>query len=371
MMQVAPPENASAAPVSVVVCNYNGVSYLPACLDAIARLAEVDGRIDECIVVDNASTDASLTLLAERQKTDERLSVLEMPSNDGPASARNAGMRAARNRWVLALDNDATPRPDMLAKLRAALAAHPGTPVLQPRSVFRHEPDRVHYDGGSLHCAGLIALRNFYTPLAQAEGEGVVAVDVAVSVCLLVDRDRILALGGYEPSYFILFEDLDLSYRLRMAGDRILSVEDAIVEHDAGTPGVSFRKGTDYPSRRVFYHSRNRWLFLLRCYSARTLLLLSPALLLYELVWLGFAVSQGGLGSYVRGKAEVFRRRHELRSARAEIQARRLRADGGLLVGGPLTLTPSLRQGLLKRLVQGTLDLFVRAWWAVVRPLCT
>ena len=353
-------------PVSVVVCNYNGEGYLTACLDAIFAL---EGGVDECLVIDNQSTDRSLELIAERYP-EPRVRVISMPSNDGPARARNAGMRAAKNRLVLAVDNDAMPRPDLLSKLRAGLAATPDAAIVQPRSVFRHEPARVHYDGGHLHCAGLIALRNFYVPGADAEGEGLVELDVAVSVCLLVDRDRILELGGYDESMFILFEDLDLSYRLRAAGQRILSVEDAVVEHDAGTPGVSFRQGTDYPSSRVFYHSRNRWLFLLRCFSLRALLLLTPALLLYEFVWLTFTILQGGTFAYFRGKREVLARLAAIRGERRTIQAFRTVPDRDLLVGGPLTLTPSLKQGRFAALLTRTLDLCLRGWWGLVRVLC-
>ncbi|MFT5049950.1 MAG: GT2 family glycosyltransferase [Chlamydiales bacterium] len=354
----------STAPVSVVVCNYNGELYLPACLDGILAL---EGGFDECIVVDNASTDGSVALL---EADYPQVRILRMESNGGPAPARNAGMRAARNRRVLAVDNDAIPRPDLLLKLQQAFDSGPDVAIVQPRSVFHHDLERVHYDGGDFHFAGLIALRNFYTPLDQAQGQGTLDVDVAVSVCLLLDRDRVLALGGYDESYFILFEDLDLSYRVRSAGGRILSVEDAIVEHRAGTPGVSFREGTDYPSSRVFYHSRNRWLFMFKCFSARTLLLSVPALLVYEAMWLAFAVVKGGAGSWVRGKREVYDRRHALAADRARVQAARTRSDASLLVGGPLTLTPALKDAGLARLVSAMLDRVLRVWWAIISPLC-
>jgi len=354
----------TTAPVSVVVCNYNGELYLPECLDGIFAL---EGGIDECIVVDNASTDGSVALLEARYP---QVRVLQMESNGGPAPARNAGMRAARNRRVLAVDNDAIPRPDLLLKLQQALDSRPDAVIVQPRSVFHHDLERVHYDGGSFHFAGLIALRNFYTPLPDAEGQGTLEVDVAVSVCLLLDRDRVLEMGGYDESYFILFEDLDLSYRLRIAGAAILSVEDAIVEHRSGTPGVSFREGTDYPSSRVFYHSRNRWLFMFKCFSLRTLLLAAPALFVYEGMWLAFALVQGGAGSWLRGKREVYRRRHALAADRVRVQGARTRSDGDTLVGGPLTLTPALKQAGLARLASTGLDRLLRAWWWIIRPLC-
>lgn len=350
-------------PVSAVVCNYNGEGYLAGCLDALLQL---EGGLDECIVVDNASTDGSLALLDQRYPA---VRVVQMGHNAGPAVARNEGMRQARNGWVLAVDNDAVVMPGLLAQLRRAAEDEPRAVIVQPRSVFHHERDRVHYDGGAAHYAGLIALRNFYVPLAEAEGAGTLAVDVAVSVCLLVDRDVLLGAGGYDETYFILFEDLDLSYRLRCAGHAILSVEDAIVLHDAGTPGTSFREGKRYPSNRVLYHSRNRWLFLLKCFRWRTLVLSLPALLVYETVWFGFAVAKGGLLAWLCGKGQVLRLLPQLAAKRRQAQTGRRIPDRELLVGGPMTVTPALDSGGASSACLRGLDGLLRAWWRLVRPL--
>ncbi len=348
--------------ITAVVVNWNGERYLPDCLDALRALVP---RVAEILVVDNGSTDGSLALLAARYA---EVRIVRMAENLGPAAARNAGMREARTRWVLALDNDVIVPPDLLARLTAAVGGDEPVVIVQPRSVFRAEPGRVHYDGGSFHHAGLIALRNFYVPRERAEGSGTIPVDVAVSLCLLADREALLAAGGYDESYFILFEDLDLSFRLRSRGQEIRTVEDAIVLHDTGTPGISFREGRHYPSRRVFFHSRNRWLYLLKCYRVRTLLLLTPALLCYELVWLLFAILQGGLRGWLAGKLEVLQRMDEVRTKRRAVQSSRRLPDRALLVGGPLTITPSLRENAAARFVLSLLDGCLRAWFALVRP---
>ncbi len=355
--------NAGLGPVSVVVVNYNGAAYLDECLGAVRALADA---VDEVILVDNASTDASLALVRERFPD---VRILALATNDGPCPARNAGMRAARHRWVLALDNDAVVAPDTLAKLAQAAAADASIAIAQPRSVFAAEPGRVHYDGGAFHYVGLIALRNFYAPIERAQGRGVVAVDCAVAVALLVDRDALLAAGGYDETMFILFEDLDLSYRLRATGRRIVSVEDCLVLHKGGTPGISFREGPRYPGSRVFFHSRNRWTFLAKCYRRRTLLVAAPGLLVYEVVWLVFALLQGHLGDWWRGKRAFFALGETRRPARAAFQAARTVRDRDLLVGGPLTITPALKARTLRALFDRILSAALRAWWWLARPL--
>jgi hypothetical protein len=354
--------NAGLGPVSVVVVNWNGAAYLDECLAAVRAL---DGAVGEVLVVDNASTDGSRELVRERFP-EARL--ITLAANDGPCPARNAGLSAAANRWVLALDNDAVVQPDTLAKLCAALAADPRIAIAQPRSVFHSDPARVHYDGGAFHYAGLIALRNFYRPLALAEGTGVVEVDCAVAVALLVDRDALLEAGGWDETMFILFEDLDLSYRLRAACRRIVSVEDCLVLHQGGTSGISFRAGPRYPGSRVFFHSRNRWTFLAKCYRRRTLLVALPGLALYEIAWLAFALSQGALGEWWRGKRAFLALGARRRADRARFQAARLVPDRALLSGGPLTVTPALKAGGARRALDRTLSGALRAWWWLARP---
>lgn len=353
-------------PISVVVVNWNGEAYLDECLRAVGGLRGPTSEVGEVIVVDNASTDHSLAILAERHPAAR---VVRMDRNDGPARARNAGMRAAANRWVLALDNDAVVAPDVLEKLAEAARSDAEAAIVQPRSVFDSEPARVHYDGGSFHYAGLIALRNFYRPLAEAEGRGVVPVDCAVSVALLVDRDAVLDAGGYDESFFILFEDLDLSFRLRALGRRILSVEDAIVRHKGGTGGISFREGPSYPGSRVLFHSRNRWLFLAKDYRAWTLVVALPGLALYEAAWLAFAIGSGALGPWLRGKAGFVRLLPRILRARGEFQRRRVQGDGRLLAGGPLTITPALAASPWRRASLSALDRLLRGWWAIARAL--
>lgn len=352
--------NHGLGPVSVVVCNYDGERYLDECLRAVERMR---GDVGEVIVVDNRSNDRSVALVRERFPS---VRVIEMGANDGPCPARNRGMREARHRYVLALDNDAVVREDTLEKLAAALVSREDVAIAQPRSVFASEPSRVHYDGGSFHAAGLIALRNFYRPIADAEGAGVVEVDCAVAVALLVDRDVLLELGGYDETMFILFEDLDLSFRLRACGRRIVSVEDALVLHKGGTPGISFREGPSYPGSRVFFHARNRWIYLAKCYEARTLVVLGPLLALYECAGLALALTQGGTAHWWRGKREFWRLRARWKADRATFHRARTLHDRDLLVGGPLTITPALAASTPKRLALRALDAMLTLAWRLL-----
>jgi GT2 family glycosyltransferase len=358
------PRASSLGPISAVVCNYNGREHLPPCL---AGLRSQTRAIDEVLVVDNASTDGSREIAA-REMPGAR--IVELQRNDGPCPARNRGLEMARNEWVLLVDNDAVLAADVLEKLERAALARPDAVLVQPRSVLDSDPATVHYDGGALHYCGLFSLRNFYRPLARAEGEGVVEVGGAVSVALLARRSVVRELGGFDPAFFILFEDLDLSMRLRSAGHAILSVEDALCRHRGGTPGISYRGPIDYPDRRAFLHSRNRWLHLLKNHSLRTLVLTSPALAAYELVWMLFTLRSGTFGGYLRGKLALLGALQQVQRQRSNVQRRRVVRDRDLLVGGPLTVAPQLDRPGANSFALRALDSLLRAWWSCVRALC-
>jgi GT2 family glycosyltransferase len=357
-------------PVSVIVVCFDGEEHLP---HSLAAALALEGPIAELVVVDNASRDGGVAL-AERMLAEARgrvgypLRIERMARNDGPSPARNRGLELASSPRVLLLDVDAVAPPRLVLDLAAALDADPAAVLAQPRSVLDHEPGRVHYDGGGFHYVGLVALRNFFTPLAEAVGEGVLPVDCAIAVALLCERDAVLDAGAFEAAYFVLYEDLDLSFRLRAAGRRILSVEHALCRHRSGTEGISFRSGTRYPVSRVHLHSRNRGLFLLRNLRTRTLVVCAPALCLYELFAFALALASGGLGAWLAGKRDLLRLWGAARRARRALEERRTVADRELLVGGPLSVTPALLASPARRLVVRALDRALAAWWAIVRP---
>ncbi|MEZ6195652.1 MAG: glycosyltransferase family 2 protein [Planctomycetota bacterium] len=346
--------------VTVTIVNWNGREHLRACLEGLAALERAPARI---LVVDNASDDDSVSMVREHFP---RVDVLELPENGGPCPARNAGLEAATTAWVLALDNDAVVRPDALERMLDAVA--PNVVCVQPRAVFAEEPGRIHYDGARIHYAGIMRLWNYYRPVAEADPVPE-RIDAVVSFGLLLHRETALAVGAYDPIHFILFEDHDLSYRLRAAGHDIAHAPEAIVLHREGTAGISFRERGGYAARRVYLHSRNRWIVLLKCLRWRTLFLGGPGILVYEALYFGFALKEMALGAWFRGKFAALGLLPAILRARRAVQRSRVRPDRELLGAGPLTVSPLIERGDLIRRLQGAAEALMNLWWRIIRPL--
>ena len=348
--------------VSVIVVNHNGADYLDSCLEAIYRAEPA-----EVLLVDSGSTDGAHETAAVRWP----LRLLELEGNLGPSAARNLGMREAEHEFVVLIDNDVEVCGDGLAELVEALRGDEKLALVQARSVLGDEDGVVHYDGGRFHFAGLIALRNWYVPQAEAiarTGAGLADSDVAVSLCCAGRRELLLEAGGFDESMFILFEDLALSYALKMRGYRIAVDGRTPCIHKGGTKGLSTRgKGGGYAARRSFLHSRNRWIFLLTHYRKRALLLFAPGFVAYGCVHLAFVLAKGHLGSWLRGKGALWSMRKQLRARRAVVQRGRVLSDGALLGAPALTVNPGLAEGGLRAFVRKGLDLVLRVSFACVR----
>ncbi len=349
-------------PVTVVIVNYQGAPWIDECLDAVAAL---EGNVVEVVVIDNASTDDGPARIAAHN-VGARL--ISMESNEGPCPARNRGLEESTTHWVLAVDSDVIVPPDTLRRLLPE-TAHERVAVVQPRAVLAHDTDVVHYDGGDMHYVGVMCLDNLLSRPEAPAGEPS-DIDAVISMALLVDREALLDAGGFDPTFFILFEDHDLSYRLRALGWRLRRVPQAIVLHKEGTKGISFRPGAaSYPGHRAFLHGRNRAYLVLKNYSWPALLLSWPGRAAYALVWFGFALSRGLVLDYLRGRLEVLKYLPRALAHRRRLAARRVVADRDLLNARALTFSPVIDQSGAEALLLGALNGMLRGWWWLVRPL--
>lgn len=349
--------------LSAIVVNWNGKDYLPACLDAL--LAQ-DPAPTEILVVDNHSDDGSRELVASRYP---QVRVIDTGRNAGPCHARNVGAAAASHETCLFVDNDVVLQPGAIAALRRCLDAEPRLAMVQARSLCGDDPGIVHYDGGDLHFLGTLVLRNWYTPRAEARDPSG-PIGAAIALCFVCRRSVFHEVGGFDEHLFILYEDNQFSYKLRMRGYTIRLCPEALCVHLAGTAGLSVRGEGRYPGRRTFLHSRNRWYVLITCMRWRTFWLTVPAQLLYGVVYAAFGVRRGHLGDWLRGKWELLRLLPTAVRARKQAQRGRTVPDRDLLVALPVTLNPGLAERGFAAALRRGLDRVFVVYWRCVRGLC-
>jgi GT2 family glycosyltransferase len=342
--------------------NYNGEAYLRESLPTALRQAN---RFQEILLVDNGSTDGSPDMV---ERDFPAVRVVRMDDNRGAGAARNAGIREARTDLILFLDNDVFLLEGCVERLVDALRDHPNAIAAAPSVIYAKSPGTVQYCGADNHYLGLMILRAANTPLAQAD-PAIRRTESLVTACFLIDRSRLPDDHPFDEVYFYHMEDHDLGVRLRALGHAILAVPQAHVLHGDGQAGLSIRQVGKYTPKRVYFLIRNRWLFLLKIYRLRSLLLLAPILFLYECVQLTMVLRKGWIREWVRAAGWMISEFPTVLDRRRSVQTARKVPDRELFSDGPIPLRGELAKGRFELAGRRVLDFISARYWQAVRPL--
>lgn len=293
--------------VSVIIVTFNS---MPLVARTMAALSAQTMRDFEVIVLDNASAQGPPTLL-----DDPRFRLVQAPANLGFAGGNNLAAREARGEWLALLNPDAFPEPDWLANLLAAARSHPD--VAMAGSLQLDAADLTQLDGaGDCYHAFGIAWRGLFgqpRTLAPATGEAFGPCAAAA----LYRRDVFEALGGFDEDFFCYHEDVDLAFRMRLAGWRCVQSAEAVVAHvGSATTGRS----SDFS---VFHGVRNRMWTFVKDMPLPLLLLLAPAHAAASLFLLARSARSGTFRPTSRGMAAGLAGLPRMWRKRAQVQASR------------------------------------------------
>ena len=303
--------------ISVIVLTFNGRAWLEPCLSALA--AQAGAPPFEILLVDNASSDGSTALVAARFPS---VRIIENDRNLGFAGGNNAGARAALGNTLAFLNNDTIPAPDWLARLHAASVEAPDRTLVTSRIVFLDRPDVIDSAGdGYVRAGGAFkhghgAYTSGFTTSREVFG--------ACGAAFSIRRELFERLGGFDEDFFMVYEDVDLSYRARLAGHRCWYAADAIVGHaGSGTLGV-------LSAAAVFHGQRNlEWTWLKNTPTALLLRTL-PAHVVYSLAGIVHYAAKGRIGPALRGKFSALLGLPRLMAKRRSVQRER-RVDSASL----------------------------------------
>lgn len=210
----------------------------------------------ELILVDNGSSDDAMWAVEKEEKY-RCLDVTfkRSKSNLGFAIANNIGVRLARGKWIVLLNADAFPESDWLEQLLMASEKNPEYTFFASRQIQANAPELLDGAGDVYHISGL-AWREYYNQSAKKFGHTQREVFSACAAAAMYRREDFLKVGGFDENYFSYFEDVDLSFRLRLVGGRCLYVPQAVVHH---VGSASTGKGGDFS---FYYGHRNLvWTF--------------------------------------------------------------------------------------------------------------
>lgn len=225
---------------------------------ALAALASLSAQTvpHRVLLVDNASGDGTVEAVRAAHSDVE---VLELPTNTGFAGGMAAAMARVDTRFVALLNNDAVAEPDWLERSLAALK-DPSVAAATSKLLLLDDTTNTE----TINNAGVVLLESGYGAdrgLGQPDGADFadpVEVFGFSGGAAVLRTLAVKAVGGFDPSLFMYYEDTDLSWRLRLAGWRIVYVPDAVVHH------LHAASSDPRSAMFAFHTERNRLLLLAR-----------------------------------------------------------------------------------------------------------
>ena len=211
--------------VLVVIVNYNAGGMLARAVDAMKRQTFSDYRL---VVVDNASSDDSITRM---NGANPGVEVLLAGSNLGFAAANNLAVRSfPGSRWIALLNPDAFPEPDWLQNLVDAARNHSDVAAFASRTVDASDGELLDGAGDAYHISGRYWRRGYRCSASKyyREPEEIFS---ACAAAALYARTAWQQVGGLDEDFFCYGEDVDLGFRLQLAGYKCMYIPAAIARH--------------------------------------------------------------------------------------------------------------------------------------------
>jgi len=206
----------------IIIVSYNAADYVNRCLACLVD--QTEPRF-EAVVVDNGSRDADRIALPD----DPRFALCRLDRNLGFAAANNVGAAGASAPWIVTLNPDAFPRTDWLARLMDGTRRFPDAAMFGSTQLFADDPSLVDGEGDRYSIFGLAWRVNYGRPGIPPYFTGEVFSPCAAAA--MYRRDLFEAAGGFDESFFCYCEDVDLGFRIRLAGGKACQIGDAVVHH--------------------------------------------------------------------------------------------------------------------------------------------
>jgi hypothetical protein len=245
--------------LAIVILNWNGRKMLSAYLPSVLQYSRDEATI---YVADNASTDDSLVMLREHFP---EVQLIELEKNWGFAEGYNKALRQVEAEYYLLLNSDIEVTHHWLTPMTELLDTHQDIAACQPKLLSIFDKDMFEYagaSGGYLDKYGYPFCRGrIFETVERDNGQYDDQTDVlwATGAALMIRSKDYWAVNGLDSRFFAHNEEIDLCWRLRIRGRRIVCVPDSYVYH---VGGGTLPKGNPM---KTFLNFRNNLTMLYKC----------------------------------------------------------------------------------------------------------
>jgi len=268
--------------LAIVIINWNSFDLTS---DTLVSLSSTSYKNYDIIVVDNFSTDNSA---AQLEKDFPSIILLKSDENKGFTGGNNLGFDYAINEgyeYVMMLNNDVAVEPDFLEPLVVKLDMDEKIGGVQPLIYFYHDRELI-WNAGSRYndIFGIPYILGYYRKdKGQLQRKKQKSIDWITGCAFMIRTEVLKKVGVLKQDFFIYYEDVDLSFRIKEAGYALAYEASSVVYHKTGMSHKSKEKLKEgYLNPKVHYlNARNR-LFVLKEYTQKIAI---PTVILYQIIY--------------------------------------------------------------------------------------
>jgi GT2 family glycosyltransferase len=256
--------------VSVIIVNLNGRKWIKRLVDSVLASDYPKDKL-ELVFVDNGSTDGSVILAKDLCSRKANFQIIQNVRNIGWSPANNQGLQTAKGDIIVCISNDMEVETNWIKEIVRVMESDRNIGLVQCNSLSMM--DRKTPDSG-MNYLDRFGFAYSYAP-SKADSE----VFFAEGMAFAVKQEVIRIIGGLDEYFFMEYDDMDYSWRARLAGFEIFFIPAARVYHArGGTVGATYFERIN----NVKWYTRNHIVTLIKNYERNTLLKLSVVVLAVE-----------------------------------------------------------------------------------------
>lgn len=260
------------------------------CLNSVLKM---DYENFEVILLDNNSTDGSMTNVINKFGSNPKVKIIKNKTNLGYAEGNNVGVRKSKGEYLVFLNNDVLVDPFFLNELIKVMNTDT-IAAAQAKLMFMDHPTKFYSAGHYIDYFGMVhVLGEFEEDTGQFDH--VYNMFGAHGAAFIVKRNIFLKVGGFDSDFFLLFEESDLCWRFWLVGYQIVFVPKAIAYHKHGYAHKRSSFGRE--SSLTYFFVRNRLNSMLKNYSWPRLITVLPVHAMLLLITLFMKINNRDYGS--------------------------------------------------------------------------
>lgn len=247
--------------VSIIILVYNSLGFIENCMESVLR---TDYENIEVIVVDNASNDGSPQYLQEKSGQQKKVTIIHNEVNTGFAEGNNIGARKANGKYLTFLNMDTTVTPHWIDEVLVVMEADDSIGACQSKLLLMKHPEFFDSAGDFIDKYGVMMRRGGDLPEKdRGQYDKVEEIFSARGAAITIRRELFERIGGFDASYFLTYEDIDLCWRVRLSLHKVVFVPKSVVYHYGGF---------SLAQKRVFLSTKNWLTTLIKNYELQNLL---------------------------------------------------------------------------------------------------